>query len=203
MPPAHWKNLFHLELVKERNKPKESPKKPPSAPFFLQWRGGETLGGETSGKDATRQILDDTTEGEEWDAVWSDDDDGIIANRAEKKRGIEAAEENLSSGAIISKPKRQKVTHRRSHLAALLEECYQRPGDSRFQLVTDHVATLGPSAIDVPLSTLSSGSMHDLEEGLPLLHMASLWLLEACQSRQRYEAVNAYLHRFLYIHANV
>jgi U3 small nucleolar RNA-associated protein 21 len=203
MPPAHWKNLFHLELVKERNKPKEAPKKPPTAPFFLQWRGGETLGNETSGTEATRQIIvDDKTEEDEWDAVWSDDDDGTNANGAEKKRGIQAAEENLMSGAIILKPKRQKVTHRRSHLAALLEECCQLSGDSRFQSVTDHVASLGPSAIDVSLSTLCTG-VHDLEEGLPLLHMAALWLLEASQSRQRYEVVNAYLHRFLYLHANV
>lgn len=41
-----------------------------------------------------------------------------------------------------------------------------------------------------------------MEDNL-LLHMASLWLLEACQSRQRYEAVNAYLRRFLYLYANV
>ena len=40
LPAAHWKNLFHLKLVKERNKPTEAPKKPPNAPFFLQWRGG-------------------------------------------------------------------------------------------------------------------------------------------------------------------
>ena len=40
-PPAHCKNLFHLELVKEHNKPKGAPKKPLSAPFFLQWRAGE------------------------------------------------------------------------------------------------------------------------------------------------------------------
>jgi hypothetical protein len=45
--------------------------------------------------------------------------------------------------------------------------------------------------------------MHDLKEGLPLLHTAPLWLLEACRSRQRYKAVNAYLHRFLYPHPNV
>ena len=35
-PVTHWKNLFHLDLVKARNQPKEPPKKPPSAPFFLQ-----------------------------------------------------------------------------------------------------------------------------------------------------------------------
>jgi U3 small nucleolar RNA-associated protein 21 len=202
MPPAHWKNLFHLELVKERNKPKEAPKKPPSAPFFLQWRGGESLGdGDQAAakeKAPEQASTDKAAEEEAWDAVWSDDDDGMNTDSTGNKRLRDVPAEETTM-----KSKRPKVTHHRSHLAALLEDCYNRPPhDARFQAVTDHVATLGPSAIDVSLSTLCSGT-HDLEEGLPLLHMASLWLLEACQSRQRYEAVNAYLHRFLYLHANV
>jgi U3 small nucleolar RNA-associated protein 21 len=45
--------------------------------------------------------------------------------------------------------------------------------------------------------------MHDLDEGLPLLILACRWLLEACQSRERFEAVNAYLHRFLHLHSSV
>jgi U3 small nucleolar RNA-associated protein 21 len=74
---------------------------------------------------------------------------------------MEAAEEDVTCGAIISKPKRQKVTHHRSHLAALLEECYQHPvGDFRFQPITDDLASLGPSAIDVSLSTLCSGMLN-------------------------------------------
>jgi len=45
--------------------------------------------------------------------------------------------------------------------------------------------------------------MHDLQEGLPLLHLAARWLLEAIRSRQNYEAVNSYLHRFLHLHAAI
>lgn len=205
LPPAHWKNLFHLELVKERNKPKEAPKKPPSAPFFLQWRGGETLdGGMPSNTEL--QASTENKEGaaeEEWDAVWSDDDDSkpvLAIDSSDNKRALEL---DSSRTSIVSQPKKRKVTHHRSHLAALLEECsHTQASQGKFQAVTDHVTTLGPSAIDVSLTTLCSG-MHDLEDGLPLLHLAALWLLEACESRQRYEAVNAYLHRFLYLHANV
>lgn len=32
---AKWKNLLSLDLIKKRNKPKEAPKKPKQAPFFL------------------------------------------------------------------------------------------------------------------------------------------------------------------------
>ncbi|TMW68031.1 hypothetical protein Poli38472_007703 [Pythium oligandrum] len=35
-PRAFWESLFHLELIKKRNKPIEPPKAPEKAPFFLQ-----------------------------------------------------------------------------------------------------------------------------------------------------------------------
>lgn len=211
LPPAHWKNLFHLELVKERNKPKEAPKKPPSAPFFLQWRSGETMGDKPA--DSSDKIeKSEAAEEEEWNAAWSDDEDANntkdldpSTKAVKRERGehdgdnaIIASEKDL----VAKKTKRRKVTHHRSHLAALLGQCERNTGSSRFQDVTDHLATLGPSGIDVALSTLCHG-MHDLEEGLPLLCSTAMWLVEACQSRQRFEAVNAYLHRFLHLHSNV
>ncbi|OEU21299.1 WD40 repeat-like protein [Fragilariopsis cylindrus CCMP1102] len=159
LPPGHWKNLFHLELVKQRNKPKEAPKKPPSAPFFLQWRPGDQ------------------------------------SNNPEPTALNESKKDDKPSS------KRQKVSIYRSQLASLLEEC-SKSYENSFLPVTEYVGTLGPSAIDVSLSTLCNG-MHDLEEGLSLLILASRWLIEACQSRERFDAINAYLHRFLYLHANI
>uniref|UniRef100_A0A7M5V3L5 Small-subunit processome Utp21 domain-containing protein n=1 Tax=Clytia hemisphaerica TaxID=252671 RepID=A0A7M5V3L5_9CNID len=35
LPDSRWKNLVNLDLIKLRNKPKEPPKKPKAAPFFL------------------------------------------------------------------------------------------------------------------------------------------------------------------------
>ncbi|KAL8567228.1 hypothetical protein ACOMHN_046638 [Nucella lapillus] len=35
LPTSRWLNLLHLEVIKMRNKPKEPPKVPRSAPFFL------------------------------------------------------------------------------------------------------------------------------------------------------------------------
>jgi U3 small nucleolar RNA-associated protein 21 len=202
LPPGHWKNLFHLELVKERNKPKEPPKKPPSAPFFLQWRSGEALG---DNAEAGAKPDEEAKQDDEWAAAWSDDDEDAKQDTgadAEPKRDRESAET-----APAAEIKRRKVTHYRSNLASLLETCSQKPVfatkiQTRFQDVTDHIAGMGPSAIDVALSSLCNG-MHDLEVGLPLLQLACQWLLEACESRERYEAVNAYLHRFLYLHASV
>eukprot|EP00551_Chaetoceros_affinis_P006608 CAMPEP_0203667298 /NCGR_PEP_ID=MMETSP0090-20130426/4163_1 /ASSEMBLY_ACC=CAM_ASM_001088 /TAXON_ID=426623 /ORGANISM="Chaetoceros affinis, Strain CCMP159" /LENGTH=1303 /DNA_ID=CAMNT_0050531417 /DNA_START=107 /DNA_END=4018 /DNA_ORIENTATION=- len=205
LPAAHWKNLFHLELVKERNKPKEAPKKPPSAPFFLQWRAGETMALREDKNDQTKKNDD-----EEWDAAWSDDDDekhtstAIDFDNCNNKRKSDIANtpqtegHDSSQSSIISKSKRKKVTHTRSDLVSILQRCSQ---DSNFEAVTEYLASMGPSAIDVAFSTLCHG-MHDLEEGLPLLHLASLWLLEACQTKKNYEVINAYIHRFLHIHSS-
>lgn len=35
LPDSRWKNLLHLDVIKRRNKPKEPPKVPKAAPFFL------------------------------------------------------------------------------------------------------------------------------------------------------------------------
>lgn len=212
--PAHWKNLFQLELVKQRNKPKELPKKPPTAPFFLQWRPGvNTMGEIAANPEEAEQNKKHLENDEEWDGVWSDDDeDGDSGDNhivqglpplddqagATKRSGDEDLEGGRGSVAI----KRRKVTHYRSQLASLLEECSTSKDSQKYQPVTDYIGTLGPSAIDVSLSSLCNG-MHDLEEGLPLLIYASQWLLEACESRERFDAVNAYLHRFLYLHSNI
>mmetsp|Transcript_2329 Transcript_2329/g.6663 ORF Transcript_2329/g.6663 Transcript_2329/m.6663 type:complete len:1234 (-) Transcript_2329:5398-9099(-) len=207
LPPAHWKNLFNLELVKQRNKPKEPPKKPPSAPFFLQWRTGESIGGEPVVNPELAK-KDDQKDEEGWDAVWSDDDAEM--QEAEVPGNppplLNESKRSRETGGEIdtTRTKKPKVTHYRSHLAALLQQCDAAGaghGD-QFSAVTEHVGSLGPSAIDVSFSTLCNG-MHDLREGLPLLILACRWLSEACRSRERFEAVNAYLHRFLHLHSSV
>lgn len=44
VPKSRWQTLLHLDLIKERNKPKEAPKAPEKAPFFLpSTSGGQSL----------------------------------------------------------------------------------------------------------------------------------------------------------------
>ncbi|OJD39747.1 wd domain-containing protein [Diplodia corticola] len=40
VPKSRWQNLLHLDLIRERNKPKEAPKAPEKAPFFLPGLNG-------------------------------------------------------------------------------------------------------------------------------------------------------------------
>ncbi|KOS17816.1 U3 small nucleolar RNA-associated protein 21 -like protein [Escovopsis weberi] len=46
VPRSRWQTLLHLDLIKERNKPKEAPKLPEKAPFFLPSTGGAQLPGQ-------------------------------------------------------------------------------------------------------------------------------------------------------------
>lgn len=46
VPKSRWQTLLHIDLIKQRNKPKEPPKAPEKAPFFLPSVGGNNpLGG--------------------------------------------------------------------------------------------------------------------------------------------------------------
>jgi U3 small nucleolar RNA-associated protein 21 len=42
VPRSRWQTLLHLDLIKQRNKPKEAPKQPEKAPFFLPSTNGSS-----------------------------------------------------------------------------------------------------------------------------------------------------------------
>lgn len=213
LPPAHWKNLFHLELVRERNKPKENEvQKAPEAPFFLQWRQNNDTDAsaiEKKAADDDTKMNDGAKEDDNWNAVWSDDDDGGDDDSEDEDGGDGSKNMNRKSTILALPPppettsarnKKRKVTHTRSKLCSLLEEC--NDNFRSYREVTQYFGTLGPSAIDIALSSLCYG-MHDTTEGIPNLYLCSQWLLEAIESKCDFEAVNAYLNRFLYLHSNV
>ncbi|KAK4125507.1 Utp21-domain-containing protein [Parathielavia appendiculata] len=70
VPKSRWQTLLHIDLIKARNKPKEAPKAPEKAPFFLPSVGGsnslvpaaeETKGkGKESGRGSRLTQLDRT-----------------------------------------------------------------------------------------------------------------------------------------------
>ncbi|KAJ4165276.1 hypothetical protein LMH87_006914 [Akanthomyces muscarius] len=51
VPKSRWQTLLHLDLIKERNKPKEAPKAPEKAPFFLPSAGNNQTLAEKSQQD--------------------------------------------------------------------------------------------------------------------------------------------------------
>lgn len=81
VPKSRWQTLLHLDLIKERNKPKEAPKAPEKAPFFLP---------STTGKAAlTQQSQSGAAEDENQSRI----------TRLEKARFEEVLSSKLHSGA--------------------------------------------------------------------------------------------------------
>ncbi|KAI0106288.1 WD domain-containing protein [Nemania sp. FL0031] len=56
VPRSRWQTLLHLDLIKKRNKPKEAPKAPEKAPFFLP----STTGVPSSNQSALESKPDDS-----------------------------------------------------------------------------------------------------------------------------------------------
>lgn len=215
LPSSHWKNLFHLENVKDRNRPSESPKKIPNAPFFLQWRAGDNGTNKKYEEEYFSSCCykEEDINKEAIDCVHRDKSsftkESYYGEKKKKKssNNIMLCHINGKTNIPYINKSKNEVYYSRSHLASLLEHCYESSNLKEcnglaFEAVTLYLATLGPSAIDVELFTLCNG-MHDSVEGLHYIHIASMWLLEACLSRQNYEAINAYLHRFLFLHSSV
>ena len=157
LPAGHWKTLFHLELVKERNKPKEAPQKPVAAPFFLQRRSDakNALDMTTAPVDSTPKAAADAGDPEldKWESAWSDnedDDEQLEAAAVKKSNGKVVASKSATpapaapapafasrilrnngsdaSGQMMAGLKRKMLA--RSHLAQLLESCMDR--ESRY-----------------------------------------------------------------------
>ncbi|KAM5192789.1 LOW QUALITY PROTEIN: WD repeat-containing protein 36 [Mantella aurantiaca] len=59
LPESRWKNLLNLDVIKRRNKPKEPPKVPKSAPFFIPTLPGlvPSFGSEAQKEDPHSKIL--------------------------------------------------------------------------------------------------------------------------------------------------
>ena len=147
LPSSHYKQLFHLELIKQRNKPKEQTvQKPPDAPFFLQSYSKKNEEDTLLFHDVTKTKLENPTvapktevTNEEWASAWSDD---------ENSRSTQSSNELKATSAVGSNGKRRQCSDSvlsRSKLASILQSC----NDSSFQPVTDFLKGMGPSSIDV------------------------------------------------------
>lgn len=61
VPKPRWQNLLHLDLIRQRNKPIEPPKKPEKAPFFLPALQEQSTGAPVQRKVSDTQKASQTT----------------------------------------------------------------------------------------------------------------------------------------------
>ncbi|GLD95882.1 hypothetical protein PINS_up004560 [Pythium insidiosum] len=149
-PRAFWETLFHLELIKKRNKPIEPPKAPEKAPFFLQTARKDDvtptfvplaeLKKKSKNDDAAKPKEEAGEEEEEEPAMagWGvgDDDEewgpaGDDEDDDEERVNASGVAEPVAAGSRIFKSAGMTTT--RCKLAMLLAECANEAGDDEEQ----------------------------------------------------------------------
>ncbi|KAI9918980.1 hypothetical protein PsorP6_011975 [Peronosclerospora sorghi] len=184
-PRAFWQSLFHLEVIKQRNKPIEPPKAPVQAPFFLPTTRKDDvqptfvpLPTKPVDKD---DVQDDAMEG------WGTEDNAVAWG------GEEEAADHARPSRIV---KTQGLVASRSKLATLLV-AGKDPTDA-FPHVAAYLQSLSASAVDVELSTLCLGPFdHD---GQHVVTLFLAFLRHEMTRRRDFQLVQAYLNRFLKVH---
>lgn len=155
-PRTRLEALYKLEVIAERNRPVEPPRKPDAAPFFLP------------------SSLD------------------IDANLEDNKKR-EVPEPSLQEEQRQSKRRRAslEVAHR-CQLASLAVSPDPNP-------VFEYLSSLEPPAVDAEIALLCRGD-HD-QAGISIIAALLDHFLAALQSRERFDDVQAYLHRLIQHHA--
>ncbi|KAK0701851.1 Utp21 specific WD40 associated putative domain-containing protein [Lasiosphaeria miniovina] len=153
VPKSRWQTLLHIDLIKQRNKPKERPKAPEKAPFFLPSVGGAGSGG----------LLPAPAEPGESRV----DGSASRVTQLDRARGEQTFSAKLSAGAAS--------------------------GD--YNDFIEHLKSLGPSAADLELRSLSigDGSDSDTNELLQFIRALTGRLV----ARRDYELTQAWMTVFL------
>ncbi|KAK4047228.1 rRNA-processing protein utp21 [Microbotryomycetes sp. JL201] len=116
MPRSRWQTLLNLETIKQRNKPKEPPKAPQAAPFFLPTVAGlearfdvgsQDRGGQESAEKSNRKShkLDFAAASVETDFVrklMADDEAGDYQSFFEYLKGLSPAATDLELRSLVT-----------------------------------------------------------------------------------------------------
>jgi len=170
-----WYNLAHLDIIRERNRPKEPPQKPEKAPFFLP-----------SQRSVNPVFVSPPKEGQNVDAQLLEGDGHWSSFKSEKDDGKEV-------GKGLAKS--------RSKLFRFLEEAQTqaRLGENDgFAAVVGHLKEMSSSAVDFELQAFTLGPEDD--DGCHLLGSLLDWILFELQRGTNFELVQAILNRVLTIH---
>ena len=173
LPKSKWQTLLNLDVIKARNKPKEAPKAPEKAPFFLS-----TLPGVEPKFVATK---------EDEERSHHKGDSKLIRMSMLQPETVfmTLLKRGHNSGAtrrVVSEGQKDEAT-------VVLERDY-----SDF---FDHLKTLNPSAVDFELRSMSLDN--DLAE--PRYFLGAIECL--LRQKRDFELAEAYLNLFLRIHGDL
>lgn len=178
MPRHKWQTLINLETITARNKPKEAPKAPEAAPFFLP-----TLPGTETRYDFASTLEVGKKSGTEQDR----EDD-----RKGRKLGYQDMEIDSELVSMLKKGSANDACeHKQVHRTACVHADVTMSADEAF---FTRLFSLTPSALDIEIRSLST------ERELILFVEA---LTARLASRKDFEAVQAVMNVFLSAHSEV
>ncbi|KAK4163245.1 Utp21 specific WD40 associated putative domain-containing protein [Cladorrhinum sp. PSN259] len=158
VPKSRWQTLLHIDLIKQRNKPKEAPRLPEKAPFFLPSVGGNP--------------------------------GGVLPPIGEEKKD----EEGNVVASANTRITQLDATRQEQVFTSKLLECGERGDYNEF---IEHLKSLGPSAADLELRSLSMGEGDETNN--ELLHFIKA-LTSKLIARRDYELTQAWMTVFLRLH---
>ncbi|EEH03410.1 U3 small nucleolar RNA-associated protein [Histoplasma capsulatum G186AR] len=187
-PKSRWQTLLHLDIIKERNKPKEPPKVPQKAPFFLP----STLSKPDS--DSSTQLVS---------APAAAAAEGSLGT----KKTTPAERSRIAKLQLANDPSMQPST-----FTALLHSCSSdsNNGNSSDSSNSNHYApfieylkSLPPAKADLEIRSLDPGLLNGRKQGMNELVAFVEALTAQLRTRRDFELVNAWMAVFLRVHGDV
>lgn len=172
-PRNKMNTLLNLDVIKQRSKPKEAPKKPEKAPFFLQL-AGEAVGDDASGREG---LTFETPE--------------QIRARQEKEAEAEAAQDELTKFRPTGRLGFQ------STFTKTLMDAGKSDKEGRYEEFLSYLINLSPSAVDLEIRSLNSFEPYD-----ELIWFIEA-LTEGLKSNKNYELYEAFMNLLFKAHGDV
>lgn len=178
VPKARWQTLLHLDLIKERNKPKEAPKAPEKAPFFLQ---------STTGAPSTQQ-----------DVAKAGEDAAEDLGKSRITKMDKARAEEMFGSKLRVCSESGDCTFLHFTPQGTMKQKLTDDADTPF---IEHLKTLPPASADLELRYLSVGTA-DEDTSNQILHFIRA-LTQRLRSRRDYELMQVWMTVLLRLHADV
>ncbi|KLJ09173.1 hypothetical protein EMPG_15402 [Blastomyces silverae] len=189
-PKSRWQTLLHLDVIKERNKPKEPPKVPQKAPFFLP----STLSKPDSDSTSLIPPAAATAAGAEEDT-------------SETKKTTPAERSRIAKLQRANDPSMQA-----SKFTTLLHSC-SSPSSNKstpnqtgnpYDPFIAYLKSLPPAKADLEIRSLDPGLLSGSRHGATNELVAFVQALTAqLRTRRDFELVNAWMAVFLRVHGDV
>lgn len=196
MPRSKWQTLLNLETIKQRNKPKEAPKAPERAPFFLPTLPGTDARFDFGAATATSKdgggaglVEDGKKRKLDYSLGNSIETDFVRRLLAEKESGT------CESSSLCYVSNRNDLGGRKTDFSlpfSLFSFFFALHGKD--QSFFEYLKALSPSALDLEIRSLTT---------LPHLARFLDALLARLRSHRDFEATETFLAVFLRVHGDV